>query len=168
MDNKVLSFEQFLKHKSPSEEVKGTSEIVKDHYDSEKDGDLSNPKHGTVKGNGSVDHTEEIKADDLSDPKEANVGKHIKENSQDLKSELQDVLNNNSEGIDIDDARDMMNKMMSSHPGKDDLIEEFFILMVALEGEYDEYHNSGESKYRLQRRIDSAEQEIYTLLTSIK
>ncbi len=75
MDNKVLSFEQFLKHKSPSDEVKGTSEIVKDHYTSEKDGDLSDPKDAEVKGNGTVDHTEEIKADDLSDPKEANVGK---------------------------------------------------------------------------------------------
>jgi hypothetical protein len=75
MDSKVLSFEQFLKHKSATEEVKGTSKIVKDHYAKEKDGDLSNPKDSTVKGNGSVDHTEEIKADDLSDPKEANVGK---------------------------------------------------------------------------------------------
>ena len=75
MDNKVLSFEQFLKHKSPSEEVKGTSSIVKDHYASEKDGDLSNPKDAEVKGDGTADHTEEIKADDLSDPKEANVGK---------------------------------------------------------------------------------------------
>ncbi len=75
MDNKVLSFEQFLKHKSPSDEVKGTSAIVKDHYASEKDGDLSDPKDAEVKGDGKTDHTEEIKADDLSDPKEANVGK---------------------------------------------------------------------------------------------
>ena len=43
MDNKVLTFEQFLKHKSPSDEVKGTSKIVKDHYASEKDVDLNNP-----------------------------------------------------------------------------------------------------------------------------
>ena len=75
MDNKVLSFEQFLKHKSPSDDVKGTSKIVKDHYASEKEVDLNNPKTAEVKGNGSVEHTEEIKADDLSDPKEANVGK---------------------------------------------------------------------------------------------
>lgn len=75
MDNKVLSFEQFLKHKSPSEEVKGTSSIVKDHTETVKEVDLSNPKDAEVKGNGAVDHTEEIKADDLSDPKEANVGK---------------------------------------------------------------------------------------------
>jgi len=75
MDNKVLSFEQFLKHKSPSEEVKGTSAIVKDHTESVKEVDLSNPKAAEVKGNGTTDHSEKINADDLSDPKEANVGK---------------------------------------------------------------------------------------------
>jgi hypothetical protein len=75
MKRSILSFEQFMKHKSPSDEVKGTSALVKDHYASEKDGDLSDPKDKEVKGNGSVEHTEEIKADDLSDPKEANIGK---------------------------------------------------------------------------------------------
>ena len=75
MDNKVLSFDQFLKHKLPSEEVKGTSKLVKDHYASEKDGDLSDPKRKEVKGNGDTDHTVEIKTDDLSDPKKANLEK---------------------------------------------------------------------------------------------
>ena len=75
MKRSILTFEQFKNHKSPSEEVKGTSALVKDHYATEKDGDLSDPKDKEIKGNGSVEHTEEIKADDLSDPKEANVGK---------------------------------------------------------------------------------------------
>ena len=72
MKRSILTFDQFKKHKLPSEEVKGTSALVKDHYASEKDGDLSDPKRKEVKGNGSVEHTEEIKADDLSDPKFAN------------------------------------------------------------------------------------------------
>ncbi len=96
-----------------------------------------------------------------------NFDQWLNESSQDLKSELQVILDNNSEGLDMDEARDMMNKIMSKHPGKDELIEEFFALMVSLEGEYDEYHNSGESKTTIQQRIDEVEEGINTLLETL-
>ena len=73
----ILSFADFCKQTPPNKEVKGEHELVKQHYDEGgvKTEDLSDPKDSTEKGNGSAEHTEEIKADDLSNPKLANAEK---------------------------------------------------------------------------------------------
>ena len=73
----ILSFADFCKQTPPSKEVKGESDIVKDHYDDNgtKVEDLSDPKDSTEKGNGTAEHTEKVKADDLSNPKIANAEK---------------------------------------------------------------------------------------------
>ncbi len=65
MAKNVASFEEFVKM--------GTSPLVNKHYSGStiKADDLSDPKDSTEKGNGKVDHTEEVKADDLGDPKNA-------------------------------------------------------------------------------------------------
>jgi hypothetical protein len=97
-----------------------------------------------------------------------NFDQWLNESNQSLKDELQQVLDNNSEGLDMDDARPIMDKLTKSYSSASDTIEDFFVLMVSLEGAYDELRNSGESEHTVQERIDEIEEEIETLLGSIK
>lgn len=74
---KVLTFNEFIASKSPSEEEKGTHEVVNAHYSQDKAGEVTHPNvvNGSahevpeVKGNGGAAHIEPAKHSDMGPTK---------------------------------------------------------------------------------------------------